>query len=194
VKASSKRVQLSTIDYQHQDLLVWVDLEMTGLDPQEHVIIELACVLTDPSLKVVAEGPHIVIHYPDEILQKADEWSYEHHSKSGLLDLSRRSSIDLKTAEEEIVEFLAQYIKPKTSPLCGNSVWQDRRFLIKYMPKFESFLHYRIVDVSTIKELVRRWYPTLPEFKKKKSHNSLADIYESIAELMYYREHVFVRP
>jgi len=192
MKNLSKKVPLSLTNHKEKDLLVWVDLEMTGLDPQEHVIIEIACLITDGSLNLVAEGPEIVIHYPETILQKADQWSYEQHSKSGLLDRSRQSKVDLKEAETQLLEFLGKYMQPRTSPLAGNSVWQDRRFLIKYMPRLEAFFHYRIVDVSSVKELVRRWYPNLPEFKKNKAHSSLADIYESIAELRYYRERVFV--
>lgn len=166
---------------------------MTGLNPEIHVILEIACVITDASLNVIKEGPDIVIHYPEEVLQRADSWSLKQHTESGLLELSRESQFDLGRAEDMVLDFLAGHVKPKTSPLCGNSIWQDRRFLVKYMPKLESYFHYRNIDVSSIKELVLRWYPKLPKFSKKKTHSAMADIYESIAELRFYKEHVFVK-
>ena len=171
--------------------LVWIDLEMTGLDPEKMVIIEIASVITDDNLNVIAEGPNIAINYPDDILSGMDEWSMTYHSASGLLDRVRSSRYNCLQAEKETLKFLQLHCKKDKSPLAGNSVWQDRRFMARHMPELEGFFHYRIVDVSSIKELVLRWYPTLPPYEKKKSHMALEDIYESINELKYYREHVF---
>jgi len=171
--------------------LIWIDLEMTGLDPEKMVIIEIASIVTDDHLNVVAEGPNIVIKYSEEVLSGMEEWSRTHHTASGLMDKVRASSYSCLQAEKETLEFLEIHCKKDESPLCGNSVWQDRRFLTRHMPELESFFHYRIVDVSSIKELVRRWYPSLPPYEKKKSHMALEDIYESINELKYYRGNVF---
>jgi len=164
---------------------------MTGLDPEKMVIIEIASIVTDDNLNIIAEGPNIAINYPENILNEMEEWSMTHHSASGLLDRVRASGCDCLQAEKETLKFLQLHCKKDDSPLCGNSVWQDRRFLTKYMPELEGFFHYRIVDVSSIKELVRRWYPSLPSYEKKKSHMALEDIYESINELKYYRGYVF---
>ncbi len=164
---------------------------MTGLDPETNVILEIAMVITDTELAKVVEGPNIAIHYPEEVLQSMEEWSMTHHSESGLLDRVRTSSYDCKTAEQTILTFLAKYCEKGESPLCGNSVWQDRRFLIKYMPHLEAFLHYRNIDISSIKELARRWYTAIPPFQKKKAHLALDDIIESINELKYYRKNIF---
>ena len=172
--------------------LVWIDLEMTGLNPETSVILEIAAVVTDGSLRTVAEGPDIAIHYPQKILQNMESWSKTQHESSGLLERVRASSVDCRKAEQEVRGFLSQHCKKGESPLCGNSIWQDRRFLIKYMPKLEAFFHYRNIDVSSIKELVKRWYPSLPAYRKKKAHLSLSDIKESINELKYYREKVFL--
>lgn len=172
--------------------LIWIDLEMTGLDPEKDVILEIACVITDGNLELVAEGPDIVINHPEEILLAMDHWSWTHHKASGLLGRIETSEYDCQTAEQMTLEFVSPYCRKGRCPLCGNSVWQDRRFLVKYMPSLDEFLHYRNIDVSSIKELVKRWYPALPPFRKQKSHLALMDIRESIAELQYYRDRVFV--
>ena len=172
--------------------LIWVHLEMTGLDPEERVILEIATIVTDDRLEVEAEGPNIAINHPEEVLQGMEEWSKNHHERSGLLDRVRTSHYDCKSAEQETLEFLAAHCKKRDLPLCGNSVWQDRRFLIRHMPSLEKLFHYRNIDVSSIKELVRRWYPLLPPFKKQKTHRALDDIKESINELKYYRQNVFI--
>jgi oligoribonuclease len=171
---------------------VWIDLEMTGLNPETCVILEIAAVVTEGSLQTVAEGPDIAIHYPDKVLKSIESWSKKQHESSGLLDRVRDSSVDCPTAEREVLGFLSKHCKKGASPLCGNSIWQDRRFLIKYMPRLEGFFHYRNIDVSSIKELAKRWYPGLPVYEKKKAHLSLSDIHESISELKYYREKVFL--
>jgi oligoribonuclease len=172
--------------------LIWIDLEMTGLDPEKDFILEIASVVTDNKLELVAEGPDIAINQPEEILASMDEWAMTHHKKSGLLDRARASSHDCQSAEQETLAFLSIYCRKEVSPLCGNSVWQDRRFLKRHMPCLEEFFHYRNIDVSTIKELVRRWYPSLPPYKKQKSHLALSDIKESIDELRYYQQKVFL--
>jgi oligoribonuclease len=169
-----------------------MDLEMTGIDPDKQGILEIATAVTDENLKVVAEGPNIAIHQPEGILSAMEQWSMTHHAASGLLDRVRTSPCDCKGAEEMTLKFLSLHTKKGCSPLCGNSVWQDRRFLEKYMPRVNAFLHYRNIDVSSIKELVKRWYPHLPIFKKQKTHLALRDIKESIAELRYYRQKVFL--
>jgi oligoribonuclease len=176
----------------HKDYLVWLDLEMTGLDPAKHTIMEIGTVVTDNTLKVIAEGPALAIHLPESALKGMDSWCVEHHGKSGLTDRCRKSRISMAQAEARTLEFLKKHIEPDQSPLCGNSIWQDRRFLIKYMPKLNAFFHYRIVDVSSIKELVHRWYPRsahAPE--KKNTHHVMDDIYESIDELKFYRRAIF---
>jgi oligoribonuclease len=175
-----------------QSRLIWMDLEMTGLDPEKGVILEVATVVTDERLEVVAQGPDITIHYPEEVLAHMEPWSRNQHESSGLLERVRNSPCDCRKAEQETLAFLSRYCKRGESPLCGNSVWQDRRFLIKYMPEIEAFLHYRIIDVSTVKELVLRWYPTLHPYPKKKAHLALSDIMESIGELKFYRDRVFL--
>ena len=171
--------------------LIWIDLEMTGLDPEKMVIIEIASIVTNGNLDIIAEGPNIAIRYPEEILDRMEEWSRNQHRASGLLDRVRASQVGCQEAEAETLQFLASHCKKGESPLCGNSVWQDRRFLIKYMPTLEAFFHYRLIDVSTVKELTTRWYPSISPYKKEKSHLALSDIYESINELKYYRRHVF---
>lgn len=171
--------------------LIWMDMEMTGLDHEKGVILEIATVVTDDALEVVAEGPNLAIHHPDEALRSMEAWSREHHQASGLLDRVKTSAVDNETAESMTLEFIARHCQEGKSPLCGNTIWQDRRFLIKYMPRLEAFLHYRLIDVSTIKELVRRWYPSLPPYSKKKTHLAKSDILESIDELRYYRRKVF---
>jgi oligoribonuclease len=171
--------------------LVWIDLEMTGLDPERNVILEIATLITDGHLEIMEEGPCLAIHHPDEILADMDPWSQEQHGKTGLTDRAKASPYDCGHAEQETLAFVSRHCKKGESPLCGNSVWQDRRFLIKYMPALESFFHYRNVDVSSVKELVQRWYPSLPAYEKAKNHLALSDIRESVKELRYYREKVF---
>jgi oligoribonuclease len=169
--------------------LVWLDMEMTGLDPEKERIIEVAVVVTEPDLTVVAEGPVLVIHQPDSLLDAMDSWNRSTHGKSGLTDKVKASSLTEAQAELQLIEFMSQYVPAGKSPLCGNTVSQDRRFMFNYMPKLEQFFHYRTVDVSTIKELARRWRPELLKgFEKRSKHEALADIYESIDELKYYRE------
>ncbi len=179
-----------------QDMrLVWLDMEMTGLDPEKERIIEVAVVVTEPDLTVVAEGPVLVIHQSDALLQAMDKWNQSTHSKSGLIDRVRVSTINETDAQAQLITFLKEHVPAGKSPLCGNSVSQDRRFMYKYMPGLEQFFHYRTVDVSTIKELARRWNPALLKgFEKKSRHEALADIYESIDELRYYREHFIHLP
>lgn len=170
--------------------LVWLDLEMTGLDPEKERIIEAAIVVTEADLTFVAEGPVMVIHQSDELLDAMDKWNTSTHGKSGLTDKVKASTITEAQAEEELLAFLAQHLPSGKSPLCGNTVGQDRRFLVKYMPRLEAFFHYRNLDVSTLKELSLRWKPEVyKSFVKKSRHEALADIYESIEELKHYREH-----
>jgi len=173
--------------------LIWIDLEMSGLEPDRHVILEIATIVTSSDLVILAEGPNIAIHHEKESLTTIEEWSQTHHEASGLLEMVRTSSHDLVLAETMTLEFLQKYTEAGESPVCGNSVWQDRRFLSKHMPTLNAFFHYRNVDVSTVKELANRWYPTLAKPKKRKDHLALNDIKESIAELNYYREKVFRR-
>lgn len=179
-----------------QDMrLVWLDMEMTGLDPEKERIIEVAVVVTEPDLTVVAEGPVLVVHQSDALLQAMDKWNQSTHSKSGLIDRVRVSTLNEDEAQAQLIAFLKEHVPAGKSPLCGNSVSQDRRFMYKYMPNLEQFFHYRTVDVSTIKELARRWNPSLLKgFEKKSRHEALADIYESIDELRYYREHFIHLP
>jgi len=165
---------------------------MTGLEPEKDVIIEIASVVTDDRLELVAEGPNIAIKCSEEILVGMDEWNRTQHKASGLLDRVRASTTDCRKAEQETLAFLSTHCNKGESPLCGNSIWQDRRFLIKYMPTLEAFFHYRIIDVSSIKELVKRWYPDLPRYEKQKAHLALSDIRESINELKYYWHEVFL--
>ena len=172
--------------------LVWIDLEMTGLDPERMVILEIASIVTDADLHIIAEGPNIAINYPDDVLKKMEEWSLTHHRASGLLERVKESKYDCGHAEKETLNFVSACCRKGESPLCGNTIWQDRRFLVRHMPELESFFHYRIIDVSTVKELVSRWYPDLPKYEKMKNHLALDDIRESINELKYYRDKIFV--
>ena len=173
--------------------LVWLDMEMTGLDPQKERIIEVAVVVTEPDLTVVAEGPVLVIHQPDSLLDAMDSWSRSTHGKSGLTEKVKASTLTEAQAEQQLIDFLSQYVPAGKSPLCGNTVSQDRRFMFNYMPRLEQFFHYRTIDVSTLKELARRWKPELLKgFEKRSKHEALADIYESIDELKYYRD-TFIR-
>lgn len=173
-------------------LLAWMDMEMTGLDPQRDEILEIACILTDGDLNIVAEGPTLTLKTSEKILASMDEWNKTHHEASGLLKRVRTQGISTQQAELLLLDFLRNHLKPQESPLCGNSIWQDRRFLAHKMPRLEAFFHYRIIDVSSIKELAKRWYPNLPPFEKKKKHEALSDIRESIAELRYYRQKIFL--
>jgi oligoribonuclease len=174
-------------------LLVWMDLEMSGLEVERERILEIAAVITDAELNVVAEGPDLIVHQPEAVLAAMDDWNREHHAASGLADRVRASTITEEQAEAQIVAFLSAHCAPQTAPLCGNTIHQDRRFLRKYMPSIDAFLHYRIVDVTTVKEVTKRWYPTLFETRPKKDskHRALEDIRESIAELRWYRQNVF---
>ena len=171
--------------------LIWIDLEMTGLNPQQDVIIEIATLVTDKDLNILAEGPVMAVHQSDAVLAGMDEWCTNQHGKSGLTQRVKDSRIDAATAERETVKFLEQYVPKGKSPMCGNSICQDRRFLANYMPVLEAFFMYRNLDVSTIKELARRWAPEVAKgFNKESSHLAMDDIKDSIAELKYYREHV----
>lgn len=172
--------------------LVWIDMEMTGLDPEQNVVLEIATIVTDKDLNVLAEGPVIAIHQSDEELGKMDDWNVNTHTKSGLVARVKASEYDEAKAIAETLAFIQEWVPERTSPLCGNSIGQDRRFMVKHMADLEAFFHYRNVDVSTIKELVRRWQPELlDQFKKSGTHQALDDIRESIAELQFYRAHVF---
>lgn len=172
--------------------LVWIDMEMTGLDPDENVVLEIASIVTDKDLNVLAEGPVISIHQSEAELAKMDDWNQKTHGESGLIERVRASQHDHAAAVAETLAFLRQWVPERTSPMCGNSIGQDRRFMVRHMPELEAFFHYRNVDVSTIKELVRRWKPELlAQFKKQGTHQALDDIRESVAELRFYREHVF---
>ena len=176
---------------QAKDNLIWIDLEMTGLDPSHDRIIEIATIVTDAHLNVLAEGPVMAVRQSDALLDGMDEWNTRHHNNSGLVERVRASDVDDAEAERRTVAFLEQYVEPGVSPMCGNSICQDRRFLANYMPGLETFFHYRNLDVSTLKELARRWKPgILDGFKKANKHLALDDIRESIAELAYYREHL----
>jgi oligoribonuclease len=170
--------------------LVWVDMEMTGLEPDTDRIIEVAVVVTDMHLNIIAEGPVFAIHQSDETMDKMDSWNKGTHGRSGLIERVKTSSVDEAQAEAELIAFLRQYVPAGKSPMCGNTICQDRRFMVRTMPKLEAFFHYRNLDVSTLKELCRRWKPELVNgFKKHQKHTALADILESIEELKYYREH-----
>lgn len=172
--------------------LVWMDLEMTGLDPDENVIIEMATLLTNSELEVIAEGPVMAIQQPESELAKMDDWNVRQHGGSGLIERVRASSVDTAAAEAATLDFLRQHLEVGSSPLCGNSICQDRRFLARHMPTLNAFLHYRMIDVSTVKELARRWYPAAVDgFSKQGAHLALEDIKDSIAELRHYREQVF---
>ncbi len=173
--------------------LIWIDLEMTGLDPQRDQIIEIATVVTDARLQILAQGPVIAIHQPQSVMDAMDEWNTSHHGNSGLTERVGNSSSSTRDAETETLEFLRRYVPPGKSPMCGNSICQDRRFMARLMPELEVFFHYRNLDVSTLKELARLWKPELlAGFVKKGAHLALDDILESIDELKYYREH-FIR-
>jgi oligoribonuclease len=174
--------------------LIWIDLEMTGLDPERERIIEIATVVTDANLNILAEGPSLAVHQSDALLDAMDEWNTNQHGGSGLVERVRNSHIREAQACAQTIDFLRQWVPSGASPMCGNSIGQDRRFLVRYMPELAAFFHYRNLDVSTLKELVRRWKPELENgFAKKGSHLAMDDVYDSIAELAYYRD-VFIQP
>ena len=173
--------------------LVWLDCEMTGLDPEKERLIEIAVVVTGPDLTPRVEGPVLVIHQPDSVLDAMDTWNKGTHGRSGLIDKVKASTLTEDEAADQLIAFLSQYVPKGCSPMCGNTIGQDRRFLVKYMPRLEAFFHYRNIDVSTLKELARRWRPEVVDaFKKQQLHTALADVHESIDELVHYREH-FIR-
>ena len=175
--------------------LIWIDLEMTGLDTDNDEIIEIATIVTDAELNVLAEGPMLAIHQPDEVMGAMDEWNTRQHGKSGLTERVSNSELGVADAERMTLEFLSGHVDAKVSPMCGNSICQDRRFMARLMPQLEAFFHYRNLDVSTLKELAARWAPEIAQgFKKDSSHLALDDVKDSIAELQYYREHLINLP
>ncbi|HEY9101889.1 oligoribonuclease [Chitinimonas sp.] len=170
--------------------LIWLDMEMTGLEPDRDRIIELAVVITDSNLETVAEGPVLVVHQPDSVLDAMDDWNKNTHGKSGLIDKVKASTLSEAAAAAQMLAFLGEHVPQGASPMCGNTIHQDRRFMARWMPELESWFHYRNLDVSTIKELCKRWSPEVAKgLKKSGKHEALADVYESINELKYYREH-----
>ena len=171
--------------------LVWIDMEFTGLDPHTHVILEIACIITDSQLNTLEQGPDIAIHHKADKLAGMDEWNRTHHHESGLLEKVKKSGETHESAEMKILKFVSIYCKKNSALLCGNSIYQDRYFLKAYMPRIDAYLHYRNIDVSTIKELCHRWFPGVPLFVKKKCHRALDVIQESIAELKYYKNIIF---
>ena len=178
---------------QSKENLVWIDLEMTGLDPEKERIIEIATLITDSQLNYIAEGPNIIIKQPQEFLDGMDEWNQKQHGGSGLIEAVQKSSISQQVAELETLEFISKYVSDKKSPMCGNTVSHDRRFLRRYMPELESLFHYRNVDVSSIKELIKRWNPELLDgFRKSGGHRAMGDVLESIEELKFYRDKFFI--
>ncbi|MFA9216465.1 MAG: oligoribonuclease [Sphingomonadaceae bacterium] len=180
----------TVVPRQNEMNLVWVDMEMTGLEPDTDRIIEVAVVVTDMHLNVLAEGPVLVIHQSDETLDKMDAWNKGTHGRSGLIDRVKASSVTEAQAEEELIAFMRKWVPKGKAPMCGNTIGQDRRFMVRYMPKLEAYFHYRNIDVSTLKELCKRWKPEIVSgFKKHQMHTAMADIVESIEELKYYREH-----
>ena len=179
----------------HDDNLIWLDCEMSGLDPEKERLLEIAVIVTSPDLCVRVPGPVLVIHQSNELLGKMDAWNTGTHTKSGLIGKVRESTLTEVQAEDTLIRFMRQYVSKGKSPMCGNTIGQDRRFLVKYMPRLESFFHYRNLDVSTLKELARRWRPDLhAAFKKQQSHTALADVEESIDELVYYRANFLRMP
>ena len=187
ISVTCSRTALSENDHN----LIWIDLEMTGLYPDRDRIIEVAVVVTDPQVSVRIEGPVFAIHQTDAVLDGMDSWNKGTHGRSGLVDRVKASTLDEAAAEAAVIDFLAQYVAAGKSPMCGNSICQDRRFLARTMPRLEAFFHYRNLDVSTLKELARRWKPALLDgFKKVQAHTALADVHESIDELLHYRQHL----
>ena len=171
--------------------MVWIDLEMTGLDIEKESIIEIATIITDSELNILAQGPNLAIKVSEELIEGMDEWNTTHHHQSGLVDRIRSVGVSIEEAQQQTIEFLQQWVNPNSAPLCGNSVWNDRRFVDKEMPLVADYLHYRMIDVSTVKELAKRWYPEVDKYPKKLSHLALDDIIESIEELQYFRSKVF---
>lgn len=172
--------------------LVWLDCEMSGLDPERERLLEIAVIVTGPNLEPRVEGPVLVIHQSDAVLDGMDKWNKNTHGKSGLIDKVKASTVTEEQAQDELIAFLQKYVSKGVSPLCGNTISQDRRFLVKYMPKLEAYFHYRNLDVSTLKELAKRWKPEVySSFKKRQLHTALADVHESIDELVHYRQHFF---
>ena len=191
IAQATNPAEISTRD---DDRLVWLDMEMTGLNPLSDRIIELAIVITDKNLNTIAEAPVWVIHQADEVLNGMDAWNQKTHGNSGLIDKVRASTLTEAQVEQAALDFIKRYIGPSKSPMCGNSIGQDRRLMANYMPTLEKYFHYRNLDVSTLKELARRWYPRVYDgYKKQTRHTALADVYESIDELKYYRETILVR-
>lgn len=178
---------------QSADNLIWIDLEMTGLDTDNDLIIEIATIITDAQLNILAEGPVIAIHQSEDILNAMDEWNTNQHTSSGLVERIKNSQYSVQNAEDMTLEFVEKFVSARSSPMCGNSICQDRRFMHRLMPKLEKYFHYRNFDVSTVKEAVKRWYPNGPEFKKESSHLAMDDIRDSINEMQFYREHYFVK-
>ena len=176
---------------EEHERLVWIDLEMTGLDITRESIIEIATVVTDGQLNILATGPNLAVSVPSHLLDEMDEWNTSHHTASGLVERVRSQGVSCEDAERQTLEFLRNWVPEGSAPLCGNSVWNDKRFMEKEMPDLVNYLHYRMIDVSTIKELARRWYPSTPRYEKKGAHLALDDILESIEELRYFREHIF---
>jgi oligoribonuclease len=175
---------------QDPNSLIWIDMEMSGLNPEVDRVLEIAVVITDGNLNALAEAPVLVVHQPDALLAAMDEWNKSMHGKSGLIERVRASALTEAAAEDQMIAFLQRHVPPATSPMCGNSVHQDRRFLVRHLPRLEAYFHYRNLDVSTLKELARRWKPEIMAgLTKHGKHEALADIYESIEELKYYREH-----
>jgi oligoribonuclease len=175
------------------DRLVWVDMEMSGLLPETDRILEIAMIVTDGDLNIVAEGPVLVVHQEDAVLDRMDAWNKGTHGRSGLIDKVKASTLSEADVEAACLEFLKQHVKSSISPMCGNTIHQDRRFMNRYMPKLEAYFHYRNIDVSTIKELCKRWQPVIAKgFSKQQAHTALADIIESVEELRYYREKLFI--
>jgi len=175
---------------QDQNNLVWLDMEMTGLDPDRDRIIEVAIVVTDAQLNTVSQAPVLVVHQLDSVLDAMDDWNKSTHARSGLIDKVKASTLGERAVEDQLLAFLAQHVPGRTSPMCGNSICQDRRFLARHMPRLEAYFHYRNLDVSTLKELAKRWKPEIAKgLVKQGKHEALADIHESIDELKYYREH-----
>jgi oligoribonuclease len=173
--------------------MVWIDLEMTGLDIESCSIIEIATVITDGDLNIIATGPNLAIQTSEENLAAMDEWNTTHHNASGLVARIRKSEYSIAEAEVETLKFIRKYVAEGKAPLCGNSIWCDRKFIERQMPELAAYLHYRMVDVSSFKEMAKRWYPTLPRYEKKGAHLALDDILESIEELRYFRENIFIQ-
>ncbi len=187
-------MEIMMADSKNDNNLIWLDMEMSGLLPDSDRILELAAVVTDAELNVLAESPVLVVHQSDAVLDGMDAWNKGTHGRSGLIDKVKASTLDEAAASAQMLDFLKQYVSANKSPMCGNSICQDRRFMARYMPELEAYFHYRNLDVSVFKELARRWKPEIYNgFKKASKHEALADIYESIDELKYYREHFIVK-